>query len=134
PQVTIFGSEARQFQVQIDPDQLAARNLALTDVLDATRQASSVRGAGLIENDRQRVILRAEGQVRSAAELGETVIAASEGTPVRLHDVATVTDGSAPKFGDASMNGKPGVLLVVYKQIDSDTPAVTRLVEVELEK
>jgi CzcA family heavy metal efflux pump len=133
-QVTIYGGEARQFQVQVHPDELAARNLTITDVLDATRQGSSIRGAGFLENDRQRVILRAEGQVRSAAELGETVIAASEGTPVRLHDVATVIDGPAPKFGDASINGRAGVILVVYKQIDSDTPAVTGLVEAELEK
>jgi CzcA family heavy metal efflux pump len=133
-QVTIYGGQARQFQVQLNPDQLAARNLTLTDILDATRQASGIRGAGFFENDRQRVILRTEGQVRSAAELGETVIAAVEGTPVRLQDVATVTEGAAPKFGDASINGQPGVMLVVYKQIDSDTPEVTRLVEAELEK
>jgi CzcA family heavy metal efflux pump len=133
-QVTIYGGEVRQFQVLLHPDELAARNLTLTDVVDATRQASSIRGAGFFENDRQRVLLRTEGQVRSAAQLGETVIAACEGTPVRLQDVATVTDGPAPKFGDASINGQPGVVLVVYKQVDSDTPEVTRLVEGELEK
>jgi CzcA family heavy metal efflux pump len=132
--VTIYGGETRQFQVQFKPDELAARNLTLTDVVDATRQASSIRGAGFFENDRQRVLLRTEGQVRSAAQLGETVIAACEGTPVRLQDVATVTDGPAPKFGDASINGKAGVILVAYKQVDSDTPEVTRLVEAELEK
>jgi CzcA family heavy metal efflux pump len=133
-QVTIYGGEARQFQVHVHPDALAARNLTLTDVLDATRQASGIKGAGFFENDRQRVVLRTEGQVRSAAELGETVIAAYEGTPVCLRDVANVTDGSAPKFGDASINGKAGVLLVVHKQIDSDTLEVTRQVEAELEK
>ncbi len=133
-QVTVYGGEARQFQVQLDPEQLAARNLTLTDVLEATRQASGIRGAGFFENDRQRVILRTEGQVRSVAGLGETVVAASEGTPVRLQDVATLADGPAPKFGDASINGTPGVILAVYKQVDSDTPETTRLVEAELEK
>lgn len=133
-QVTVYGGEARQFQVRLDPEQLAARNLTLTDVLDATRQASGIRGAGFFENDRQRVILRTEGQVRTAAALGETVVAATEGAPVRLRDVATVTDGPAPKFGDATINGTPGVILAVYKQVDSDTPETTRLVEAELEK
>src|SRR5262245_8603182 len=83
-QVTLYGGEVRQLQVQVDPEQLAARQLTLTDVLDATRQASGVRGAGFLENDRQRLTLRAEGQVRSARELGETVVATVEGTPVRL--------------------------------------------------
>ncbi|HLJ95635.1 MAG TPA: efflux RND transporter permease subunit [Gemmataceae bacterium] len=133
-QVTIYGGQARQFQVQIHPSQLAARNLTVTDVVDATRQAGGIRGAGFFENDRQRVLLRTEGQVRSAAELGETVLTVSEGTPVCLQDVATVAAGPAPKFGDATINGTPGVILVVYKQIDSDTPEVSRFVEAELEK
>src|SRR5207244_8036740 len=82
--VTLFGGEVRQFQVQVDPDYLAARNLTLTQVLDATRQASSVRGAGFIENQHQRLNLRVEGQVNSAVALGETVIATVDGSAVRL--------------------------------------------------
>ena len=133
-QVTIYGGEVRQFQVQVSPEALAARRLTLNDVLDATRQASGIKGAGFLENDRQRLILRTEGQVRSAAELGETVIVASEGTPVRLKDVAKVTEGAEPKFGDAAINGEPGVILVVFRQLDGDTPDVTRRVEAELER
>jgi CzcA family heavy metal efflux pump len=132
--VTIYGGEDKQFQVQINPEALAARNLTLTDILDTVRQASTVKGAGFLENDRQRVIVRAEGQVRTPAELGETAIVASEGAPVRLKDVARVTAAGAPKFGDASINGKPGVALVIYRQLDSDTPTVTRSVEAELDR
>ncbi len=132
--VTIYGGEVRQFQVQVDPDALAARNLTVTDVLDATRQASGVRGAGFIENDRQRLTVRTEGQVRSAAELGEALVAPTAGTPVRLRDVARVTEAAAPKFGDAAINGKPGVTLVVSKQLDGDTPEITKRLEAELEK
>jgi Cu/Ag efflux pump CusA len=83
-QVTLFGGEERQFQVQVHRDHLAARNLTLTEILDATRQASSIRGSGFLENDRQRITLRTEGQVNSAAQLGETAITSVEGTPVRL--------------------------------------------------
>jgi CzcA family heavy metal efflux pump len=132
--VTIFGGEVRQFQIQVHPDALAARNLTVTDVIDAARQATGIRGAGFLENDRQRITLRAEGQVRSASELGETVIVVTGGTPVRLRDVAKVSEGAAPKFGDASINGTPGVVLIVSKQIDTDTPEVTRAVEAELEQ
>ncbi len=132
--ITMFGGEVRQFQVQIKPDYLAARRLTLTDVLDATRQASGIRGAGFLENDRQRVTLRVEGQVHSARELGEAVVARSEGTPVRLRDVADVVEGPEPKFGDATIDGERGVTLIVYKQLDSDTIEVTRAVENELDK
>jgi Cu/Ag efflux pump CusA len=133
-QVTLYGGDERQFQVQVHRDQLAARNLTLTEVLDATRQASSIRGSGFLENDRQRITLRTEGQVRSAAQLGETAITSVEGTPVFLKDVAVVTEAAAPKFGDAAINGTPGVVLIVYRQVDGDTPEITRRVEAELEK
>lgn len=132
--VTIYGGEVRQFQVRVHPDALAARGLSVTDVLDATRQASGVRGAGFVENDRQRLTLRAEGQVRSAAELGEALLTPTAGSPVRLREVAEVTEGAAPKYGDAAINGTPGVVLIVSKQIDADTPETTRRVEAELEK
>jgi CzcA family heavy metal efflux pump len=133
-QVTIFGGEVRQFQVQVNPEYLSAHNLTLTDVLEATRQATGVRGAGFQENSNQRLVLRAEGQVFSAEQLGEAVVAAGEGTPVRLKDVASVREGAAPKFGDAAVNGEPAVTLAVFKQYGGDTPEVTRRVEAELER
>jgi CzcA family heavy metal efflux pump len=133
-QVTLFGGRVRQFQVQVHPDLLEARKLTVTEVLDATRQASGIRGAGFVENANQRLTLRTEGQIRSAAELGETVLAVAEGTPVRLKDVAQVVEGPEPLFGDAAVNGKPGVVLITYKQFDGDTMEITRRVEAELDQ
>jgi CzcA family heavy metal efflux pump len=128
-QVTIFGGEVRQYQVLLKPDALAARQLGLTDVLDSVRQASGVRGAGFLENDRQRINVRSEGQVNSAYELGETLLATSAGPPVRLRDVADVVEGPEPKFGDALIDGTPGVVLIAYRQLDADTLDVTRRLE-----
>jgi CzcA family heavy metal efflux pump len=133
-QVVLFGGEVRQFQVQVHPDYLAAHRLTLTDLLEATRQATGVRGAGFLENANQRLNLRVEAQIHSAHELGQTVVAISEGVPVRLRDVAFVAEGPEPKFGDASINGQRGVILAVYKQLGGDTPATTRRVEAELDR
>ncbi|HWG44199.1 MAG TPA: efflux RND transporter permease subunit [Gemmataceae bacterium] len=133
-EVTLFGGGVRQFQVQVNPDALAAHRLTLTDVLEATRQATGVRGAGFQENDNQRLVVRAEGQVYSAAELGETVVTTSAGTPIHLRDVARVVEGAELKFGDALLDGRPGMALLAYKQFNSDTLQVTRALEDELEK
>jgi CzcA family heavy metal efflux pump len=130
--ITLFGGDVRQFQIQLNPDYLAARNLTLTQVLDAARQASTIRGAGFIENHGQRINLRFDGQVRSAVALGETVIATVDGAPVRLKDIGHVTEGAEAKFGDGAINGKPGVILIVYRQLQADTPDVTRRVEAAL--
>src|SRR5262249_17500710 len=106
----------------------------VTDVLETTRQASGIRGASFLEDANQRLTLRVEGQVRSVAALAETALTSSEGTPVRLKDVARVVEGAEPKFGDAAIDGRPGVVLIVYKQLDGDTIAVTRNVEAELQR
>ena len=98
------------------------------------RQASGIRGAGFLENDSQRINLRSEGQVQSAEELGESVIVALGGSPVRLKDVATVVEGPEPKFGDAQIDGTEGVVLTAYRQLEADTLDVTRRLEAELEK
>lgn len=132
-QVTLFGGEVRQFQVQVDPDRLTAHRLTVTDVLEATRQATAVRGAGFLENENQRLVIRTEGQVSSPEQLGETVISRSRGTPIRLRELATIVEGSEPKFGDALVNGQPGVALLAYKQFGSDTLRVTQNLEAELE-
>jgi CzcA family heavy metal efflux pump len=132
--VTIYGGEVRQYQVRVDPTALAARGLTLTDVLDAARQASGVRGAGFLENKHQRLTLRVLGQVENVAELGRTPITTAAGTPVFLRDVARVVEGPEPKFGDGAIDGGPAVVLVVSKQFDADTLGVTRRIEAELDR
>jgi Cu/Ag efflux pump CusA len=133
-QVTIFGGAVRQFQVQVDPEALAARGLTFTDVAEAARQATGVRSGGFVENERQRLTLRVEAQTNTLSELAATVVASPGGTPVRLGDVARVAEGPEPRFGAAAVNGRPGVALIVYKQFDADTLQVTRDVEAELER
>lgn len=133
-EVTSFGGEDRQFQVQIDLGALANRGLTLTEILEAARQATGVRGAGFQENDNQRLVVRTEGQIYSAADLGESLLTTRAGTPIRLKDVAHVTEGAKPKFGDALIDGKPAMALLAYKQFGADTLQVTRALEAELEK
>src|SRR5713226_6954454 len=60
-QITVMGGGVRQYQVHVNPEAIAARQLTMTDVLDAVRQSSGIRGAGFLENDRQRINLRTQG-------------------------------------------------------------------------
>lgn len=132
-QVVLYGGGVRALQVQVDPERLNAHRLTLTDVLDAARQATGVRGAGFQENDRQRAVVRVDAQVRSADELGKAVVTISDGNPVRLRDVARVVEDAEPKFGDAAIDGRPGVTAVIFKQYRGDTPDTTRRLEAELD-
>ena len=131
-----FGGKVRQLQVQVKPERLMAYDLSLTDVLNAARISTGVMGAGFIETENQRVTLQTEGQSLTPELLGQVVIvgAATNGTPVRLKDVATVKEGPEPKYGDTLIMGEPGVLLTMSSQYGANTLEVTRDLEAALDE
>jgi len=129
----VFGGEVRQLQVQIKPDKLLAFNISVQDVSAAASEATGVRGAGFVETAAQRLVLQTEGQSLTAEQLGNVVVTQRDGRSIRLKDVANIVEGGEPKFGDALINGKPGVLLTTASQYGANTMEVTRSVEAALE-
>jgi CzcA family heavy metal efflux pump len=130
--VNVFGGAVPQLQVQVRPEALIASGLALSEVVAAARDAVVVGGAGFVETANQRITLASLGEPASARELGKTVIAARDGAPLRLADLATVTEAPAPRFGDALVQGRPGVLLTLSSQWGANTMEVTRGLEAAL--
>ncbi len=127
--VTIFGGAVKQLQVQVTPRRLAEFGVSLNDVIDAAGAASGVRGGGFVETAAERVVLQPDGAAAHAEDLGNTVLGVFGGRSVRLKDVATVVEADAPKFGDAQIDGDPGVLLLVSAQYGANTLDVTQRVE-----
>jgi CzcA family heavy metal efflux pump len=132
--VKVFGGEVRQLQIQVKPERLQAFQISVSDVLTAARSATGVRGAGFIETDEQRLVLQTEGQSLTAAQLGEVVVTQRDGRSVRLRDVAEVAVAGEPKFGDALINGKPGILLTTASQYGANTMDATVGVEAALDE
>jgi CzcA family heavy metal efflux pump len=131
--VGVQGGDTRQLQIQLLPDRLRAHNLSIEDVLAASRVATGTRGAGYVETDNQRVVIQTEGQALTPEQLGEVVVSHAEDVSVRLRDVARVTIAPAPKFGDSTIQGRPGVLIKLLSQYGSNTMDVTLAVEKALE-
>lgn len=131
---SVFGGEARQWQIQVQADRLRAYGLAISDVLAAARVATGVVGAGYLETPNQRIILQTEGQALTAEVLGEVVVAHRDGVSVRLRDVARVIEGAEPKFGDTVIMGRSGVLMTMSSQYGANTLEVTRRLEAALEE
>ncbi len=132
--VAVFSSEIRELQIQVQPERLIKFNLALKDIFTAARQATAVRGAGFIDNENQRIVLRTEGQSLIPDQLVKTVIFYQNGISIKLGDVAKVVEAPTPAIGAASINGQPGVILVVSAQYGTNTLEVTRKIEQALEE
>ncbi|MDX2121748.1 MAG: efflux RND transporter permease subunit [Gemmatimonadota bacterium] len=127
--VAVFGGEVHQLQVLADPDRLAARGLGLQDLVDAASRATGVRGAGVMDDPNQRIVIRTEGQLATPEALARSVVRSGQGSLLRIGDVATVREGAETPFGAGSINGGPGIVVVVSGQLGTNTKEVGAAVE-----
>ena len=132
-QAQIMGGEVRERQIDIDPLKLAANNLSLDDVVTATKRASAAIGGGYVETATQRIVIRAQTPGSTLDDLANSLVATRAGLPVRLGDVATLHDGPQPRFGEALIAGKPGVMIETSTQYGANTLEVTQALEQRLD-
>lgn len=130
--VNVFGGEVREIQVRLRPERLRAYGVGLLDVVRAAGAGSGVRGGGFIDTPGQRIVVESRGEAGSAEDLGRALLADGSGTLVRPEDLADVREAAAPAFGDALVQGEPGVLLAVSSQFGANTLDVTRGLEAAL--
>ncbi|MGE0445160.1 MAG: efflux RND transporter permease subunit, partial [Vicinamibacterales bacterium] len=132
-QVTPLGGAERQFQVIAHPQALRANGVSLTELLDAVRGASENASAGIFTEGPQEYVLQAVGRVRTAEEIGDSIVAMQGTRSVLVRDLADVKEGAALKRGEGSRNGRPAVIVGVQKQPDANTIEVTARLDQELD-
>lgn len=128
-EVAVAGGQVRRIEVRARPGDLSDSDLGFLDILRAVRRATGVAGAGFIDTPNQRVLIAPQGQALTPDAVGAGQIQTPGAAPVRIADVADVVQAPAPAFGDALIDGKPGVLVSVSRQYGADTLAVTHAVE-----
>ena len=132
-QAQIFGGEVRERQIVVDPARLAASELTLEDVLTTAKRATALIGGGYFETPTQRIVIRAQAPGATLEALSASVVGTHSGLAVRLRDVASVREGPEPRFGDALIAGKPGILIETSTQFGANTLDVTRALEERLD-
>jgi multidrug efflux pump len=115
-QASISGGALPAVRVQLDPLRLAANGVSLEQVRAAITSTNANRPLGSVEREDHYWQVAANDQARVAADYAPLVLRWKDGNAIRLADVAQVTDSvqDVRNFGVA--NGKPAILLQVYKQ------------------
>lgn len=131
-QVIPIGGEVKQYQIHPDAERMRAAGITLGDLLRAAEGANVNASGGVYMDRGQEIVIRSVGRARSVEDIGATVVAARGGGAVTLAQVATVRVGPAPRYGDASVNALPGVVLAVQKQPGANTLALTERITEEL--
>jgi CzcA family heavy metal efflux pump len=132
--VAIWGERDRQVRVQVDPARLRGLGISVDEVTAALQAAIRPSPGGFVDTANQRLAVVHEPFLDGKAPLSELVLRTRAGTSVRLADVAQVDEAFPPPIGDAVINGKTGLLLIVEKQPWGNTLEVTRRVEAALEE
>lgn len=132
--VTVYGGAIRQVQIQPDLDRLSGLGLTVADVASAGREALALRGAGTIDTSAQRITIDAPPPAPDPQALSQALVTIQDNVPIRIGEVATVAIGPAVPIGDATIMGRPGVLVTISSQFGANTLKATQAVETALEE
>ncbi len=114
-QVSIGGGALPAVRIALDPQLLAARGIALEKVRAAVVASNANRPKGTLEDAQRAWQIGANDQAMKAADYAPLVLATHGGAPVRLRDVAEVTDSVQDVRNDGIADGRPAVLLMLSK-------------------
>jgi CzcA family heavy metal efflux pump len=127
--VEVFGGEVKQYQILVNPETLQQYNVTLEQIERAARNATGFGGAGYVETTNQRLPVRQRTQIESVQDLAAVPVTVDGGVAISLGQVTEIRIGAADKPGDSTINGEPGVLLLVHKQPFFNTLTVSANVE-----
>ncbi len=101
--VSSLGGVTREYQVRVDPNELVAHGLSISQVEQQLANNNVNAGGSFVESGLQQINVRAIGLFNSAQDIGQTLIMTKSGTPLRIRDIASVAQGPKIRLGQ---NGK----------------------------
>src|SRR6188768_3092261 len=120
-QVNVFGAQKYAVRVDLDPSQLAARQIGIDEVTRAINGSNVNRPTGTLFGPTRNYVVQASGQLMSADQYKPIVVAYRNGSPVRLEEVANVYDGVENPRNASWYNGKPALYLGIQRQPGTNT-------------
>jgi len=144
-QVMVYGERLNQRHIQVDPQKLARYGIQLGSVMETTAnaldagvlqfaEAFTVGSGGFIESNGQRMNIRHVQPIVTADELAKVPIEKVNGRTLRLQDIGQIVEDHQPLWGDAAINQRPGIMLIVQKLPNANTLEVTKGAEKAMEE
>jgi cobalt-zinc-cadmium resistance protein CzcA len=97
--VASFGGPTREYQVRVNPDKLVAYGLSLAQVEQQLTNSNANAGGSFIQEGLQQINVRSVGLVDRTQDIERTVIVTKNGTPLRVKDIAVVSQGPKIRLG-----------------------------------
>ena len=135
-EVASVGGFVRQYQVEVDPNALAAYGISLSEVRHAIQRSNNDVGGRLIEMAETEFMVRGRGYIESIEDLEQVAVGTDgRGTPVLLRDLANIHAGPELRRGVTDLNGEGEVAAgVVVMRYGENALEVIRNVEARLKE
>ena len=127
-QVQIFGSQKYAVRIQLNPDALAARGIGVDEVQAAISAANANTPVGTLRNPKQSLTIQARTELSNGEQFRNIIVATRHDRPVRLGDLAVVTDSVEDNQTASWYNGTRAIILGVYRQPEANTVEVVNRV------
>lgn len=132
--VNALGGLVRTFEVVPDSAALAATGLSVADIKEAISATNRNDGAGRLSDGEKALVVRAEGAIRTPADLEQVVLKTENGKVLRIRDVASVGIGSLTRYGGVTKDGEAeAVQGLVLSLRGADASAIVDEVRTRLE-
>jgi multidrug efflux pump len=118
--VTVSGAEQPAIRVSVDPAAIASAGIAFEDVRNAIVGANSVGPLGVFDGEQRSETLATNNQLRTVEDYRPIVVKTSNGSVVRLSDIANIRESTRNNRSAAWFNQQPAVLLIITKQGDAN--------------
>lgn len=123
-QVNVFGSQKYAVRIQLDPNQLAARQIGIDDVVNAVQRGNVDLPVGTLDAPNRAFTLVSEGQLKNAEAFRPLVVAYRNGAPVRLQDLGKVLDSVENTRVASWFNDERAIILGVQRQAGANVVQV----------
>jgi len=123
------GGEVREYQVLLQPDELASTGITPEQVAAALNQTSFIQSVGRFTRHYQGYLVLVDAQPRTKEDLLDVVVASKGVKPIRVRDVATIREGDLERQQVVTADGRQAVLLNILKQPGASTADVSREVK-----
>ena len=131
-QVNLGGQQKPAVRVQVNPAKLMPLGVDLSDISTAITTASVNEPKGSLNGDRRNLAIYDNDQLTSAAPWNDVIVKYNNGAPVRIRDIGKAVDGAENTYLAAWQDGKPGILLVVFKEPGANVVATVARVDAAL--
>jgi cobalt-zinc-cadmium resistance protein CzcA len=130
-----WGGKTKTYDVTVNMEKLLSYGLTFPQVLNALNNASSNVGGQTVEFGPQAAVVRGVGLIRTMDDVRNSLITASNGTPVMLKDIATVSVGNLPRLGIAGEDDDDDIVqgIILMRRGQESMPTLER-VKAEIEK